>query len=332
MPRFAGIDVSKKSLYVCIIDDVPKPSPIKLSKASFSNDDEGILSLLAELKLFGVTAVLMEATGGLELLAHCTLEQEGISVSVCNPANARNFALSQGKFEKSDPVDAFMLARMYLSHRPEPTPAHHELLELRRLVTRRAQLVELGKLEKQYSSSPTALEEQAYVAIAKAINQSLKEIETRMDGIIAQQESLSKKAALLKTVPGIGPATVYILLALLPELGKLSNRQISKLVGVAPMIQQSGQWRGRTMIQGGRKEVRNALYLCAMVGMTHNPWIKEIYSEHKERTDKGKHALVVCMRRLLTCLNSMIRHEKKWHYTPKPPMEKVEALPNQTTA
>lgn len=326
MSRFAGIDVSKKSLYLCIIDDVPRPSPIKLSKASFPNDDDGIQLLLAELKLFNVNAVLMEATGGLELLAHCTLAHEDISVSVCNPANARNFALSQGKFEKTDPVDAFMLARMCLSHRPEPTPARHELLELRRLVTRRAQLVELRKLETQYSKSPTALESQAYTVIATAINQSLKGIETRMDIIIAQQEPLSKKAALLKTVPGIGPGTVYILLALLPELGQLNNRQIAKLVGVAPMIQQSGMWRGRAMIHGGRKEVRNALYMCAMVGARHNPWIEEIYNRHKGKEGNGKHAIVVCIRRLLTCLNSMVKHEKEWHYVPKPAEDREEVL------
>lgn len=266
----AGIDVSKKSLQICILSSETQLSTVPLKISSFPNDSDGITRLSSLLQSLHVTHILMEATGGLELLAHCSLELAGFKVAVCNPAQARHFARSLGKYEKTDPVDALALARQQLALRPEPTPARHDLLELRRLVTRRRQLGHLLKLERQHRQSPTALDADSYSELEKALKKEIKAIEKKIDALIESQEALKIKGECIQSVPGVGKIGVYVLLACLPELGTLSSRQIAKMVGVAPMKQESGQFRGKAAIQGGRGEVRNVLYMCAMVGITHN--------------------------------------------------------------
>jgi transposase len=304
----AGIDVSKHTCQVCILHSASPRS--SLLNSSFSNTQQGLASIVTVLQLHKVTHVLMEATGGLEQLAHRSLEAAGFKVAVCNPVQARHFARSLGQREKTDPVDAFALARQQLALQPSPTPARPELDELRRLVTRRNQLVDLLKQERLHRLSPVALDDESYSTVETCLKKQLKAIEARIDKLIQMREELKTKSESIRSVPGVGKVGVYMLLAFLPELGTLSSRQIAKMVGVAPMKQESGQFKGKAMIQGGRSDVRNVLYMCAMVGITHNPWIKGIYEKHKERG--GKHALVVCMRRLLICLNRLVKNEAKW--------------------
>ena len=316
MPHYAGVDVAKHSLQLSIIDSLAPAKPLKLTSSSFPNSSDGFKLLAAALSSYGVAKVLMESTGGLELALHCALEADGYAVTVCNPAQARSFSRSLGKREKTDPVDAFILARMLLALGLAPTPAHHDLLAFRRLVSRRGQLVEHRKLEYQYKTSPNSLGEDAYSPLIDLLSQQIKSVEKQLEEFIEANPEFKRKDELMSGVPGVGRVTIYTLLAWLPELGHANERQIAKLVGVAPLLQESGMWKGKAKIQGGRANVRNVLYMSALVGLTHNGWIASIYKEHSAKG--GKHALVVCMRRLLICLNRMVAKNIAWRPVDKP--------------
>lgn len=259
----------------------------------------------------------MEATGGLESGVACHLESEGFDVVVINPRQARDFARAMGYLAKTDRIDARVLLQMseVINQHPEqekyirPLPdAHRQILAA--MVVRRRQLTIMLTAERNrlHPSHP-----QSYKSI-KSIISALKGELARIEGEMAIhiKDHVSELSDLLSAVKGVGAATVAVLLAEVPELGSLSRREISALIGVAPVNRDSGTMRGRRTVFGGRASVRTALYMSALVGTRHNPVIKEFYTRLVAAGKPKKVALTACIRKLLTILNAMLKKNEAW--------------------
>jgi transposase len=311
--HFVGIDVSKATLD---IDSYPHSHP-----QSFSNDEAGRSAALAALRRQLPTLIVVEATGGLETPLVAMLVAKGIPVAVINPRQARDFAKAIGILAKTDQVDAHVLARFAQAVRPEARPPHTpETVELAAVLMRRRQLIEMLTAENNRLSM-------AVPRVAKTIRRHVAWLEKQLantdadlDGLIRQSTAWQHKAMLLESVPGMGRVTSTSFLAQLPELGQLTNKQIAALVGVCPYSRDSGTKRGRRAIWGGRATLRAALYMAALVGTRHNPVLKDFYQRLLAVGKPKKVALVACMRKLLTILNSMIKHDQPWKHEVKKPV------------
>lgn len=305
-----GIDVAKAHVDVAVLG-------AKLEARRLDNQAEGHSTLVAALKPLGVALVVMEATGGYETELACALQAAGLPVAVVNPRQARDFAKSMGRLAKTDAVDARMLAefaavllrRDDLARfiRPLDDPQQQWLAAL---VTRRRQLLAMMLSERQrLQITPKGLHP-SIEAIVAAIKAQLDEIEDQMVGHV--REHFAELDRLLQSARGIGPVASATLIAELPELGRLSRREIAALVGVAPMANDSGSSKGRRRIQGGRFDVRRVLYMAALTASRRNPVVKAFYDRLIAAGKLPKVALVACMRKLLTTLNAMVRANKPW--------------------
>ncbi|WP_395971452.1 IS110 family transposase (plasmid) [Candidatus Arsenophonus nilaparvatae] len=305
-----GVDVSKATLDIAIGQT---KSPFRVS-----NDSKGFDLLLAELAKHPITLVIMEATGGFVAAAACALQAAGLSVVVINPRQARAFARTMGCLAKTDRIDAQMLAQLgdVVDRHPErerfirPLPKTEELM-LAAMVTRRRQLVEMLVAERNRLSRSHSQTQKSINTIVKALNKELEHITDEMAQYI--QKNFKAGAELLNSVKGIGPVSVATLLAEVPELGKLSRREISALVGVSPMNRDSGRMRGKRTIQGGRRRARTTLYMATLVATRFNQVIKAFYTRLVQAGKPKKVAIVACMRKLLTILNAMIRDGTLWN-------------------
>jgi transposase len=305
-----GIDVSKEHLDVSL--------GVGGELCRFSNDGAGFELLLERLKGFEVRLVVMEATGGYEAQLACTLQAAGLSVAVVNPRQARDFAKSLGYLAKTDRIDAAALAAFAqtLDQHPKrasfikgvPDPQREQLAAW---VTRRRQLVEMLTAERNRLALSHKAARRSIEAIIKALRRELDGIEAQMARHV--REHHADLEALLTSAKGIGPQSVAVLIGELPELGRLSNRQISKLVGVAPLNRDSGPMRGKRTIFGGRPHVRSSLYMPTMSAIRYNPVIRCFYERLLARGKQKMVAVVACMRKLLTILNSMVRTGKPWN-------------------
>lgn len=306
---FIGIDIAKQTFEVAF----GATGHIE----TFGNDDAGYDALLAKLADMRVDLIAMEATGGLERNLASTLQAAGFAVAVVNPRQARDFAKSMGFLAKTDRIDAKVLAvfaQVLASGpdrerfvRPLPTP---EQQALQALVARRRQLVEMlvaerNRLERSHRAARKSIE-----AMIVAIRAQLHEVEGELAKHI--DTHMADVAKLLGSVRGIGPATVAALIADVPELGRLTRRQIAALVGVAPLNRDSGQMRGRRTIHGGRSQVRRALYMATLAAIRFNDVIRRFYDRLVGIGKPKKVAIVACMRKLLTILNAMVRTGKPW--------------------
>lgn len=305
-----GIDIAKQTFDASI--------GVGGSIETFANDDGGYDALLA--KLSGgqtIDLVVMEATGGLERDLACALQAAGFAVAVVNPRQARDFAKAMGYLAKTDRIDAKALAELaqVLSRHPErerfvsvlPTPAQQAL---QALVARRRQLVAMQVAERQRLSVSHAAARKSIEAMIRAIRAQLDDVEAQLaKHIDTHHAGLAKH---LTSVSGIGPATSTSLIAEVPELGQLSRREISALVGVAPFNRDSGQMRGKRAIFGGRAQVRASLYMATLVAIRFNAVIKRFYDRLLVAGKPKKVAIVACMRKLLTILNAMVRSGKNW--------------------
>jgi len=304
---FIGIDVSKLTLDV---DAYPNPTP-----RSFPNDDVGRAELVRWLHQLQPTLIVVEATGGLQTPMVATLVADGLQVAVVNPRQTRDFARALGILAKTDRVDARMLARFAQAIRPEarPQPAP-ETVALAGVLARRQQLVEMLTAENNRLLM-------AHPLVAKTIKQHITWLQKRLaasdadlDNMIRKSPVWQHKAALLESVPGVGRVTATAMLAQLPELGMLSNKQIAGLVGVCPYSRDSGAMRGRRTIWGGRASLRAVLYMAALVGSRYNPVLKAFYQKLVKAGKPKKVALVACMRKLLTILNAIVKHDRSWKF------------------
>lgn len=308
-PLCVGIDVSKATL------DIAGSSAIE--QFYVGNDGDGFDAIIAELRKHAVALVLMEATGGLEAAVACALQAEGFEIAVVNPRQAGDFARAMGYLAKTDRIDARMLSQMaeVLNHHPERERFIRALPNAERqvltaMVVRRRQLITILVAERNRLHPAHPQSRKSINIIIKALEDELARIDAYMSSHI--QNHFKELAERLSSIKGVGTMTAAALLAEVPELGSLSRRKISALVGVAPVNRDSGTMRGRRIIFGGRAGVRTALYMAALVATRFNPVIKVFYMRLVAAGKPKKVALVACMRKLLTILNAMLRKNEEW--------------------
>jgi transposase len=301
-----GIDVSKDRLDVHV-----HPSGEAFGVA---RNAEGLEALNARLLPLGPRAVAIEATGGYESVVAASLGGAGLPVIVLNPAQVRAFANALGKRAKTDPIDAEVIARFVDATKPEirALPDADTKL-LAELVTRRRQIIEMIKAERQRETHITDRRLKKSIArLVLALTKELNELDTGIDEAVRGSPVWREKDELLQSVPCIGPAIARTLLAELPELGRLDRRQIASLAGLAPFTRQSGTWRGRSFIGGGRADVRCAVFMGAMVGKRFNPVLKAFYERLIAAGKPKMVALIATARKLLTILNAILRDKTPW--------------------
>jgi transposase len=304
-PVVVGVDVAKRKLDVAALG-------ARLPKGVYANDPEGQEALAGDLAAVGPALVLMEASGGYEAALACTLAAAGHPVAVVNPRQARDFAKAMGALAKSDRLDAAMLAELaaVLAAREDlarflRAPAEAERLDLEALVARRRQLVTMLLAERQRLALARSAVRPSIEALIAALRAQIDELEGEMrEHVAAHHAELDR---LLQSAKGIGPVASAAIIAELRELGRLDRRQIAALVGVAPYARESGVWRGRRRIAGGRGQLRRTLYMATLTAARWNPVIRAFYERLLAAGKLKKVALVACMRKLLTILNAMVR-------------------------
>jgi len=303
---YVGIDVSKDKLDVHV-----RPSGEAFAVA---RDGKGLRELVDRLRSIGPTLVVLEATGGFETIVVAALATAELPVVVVNPAQVRYFAKALGQRAKSDPIDASVIADFGAAVKPEPRPLPDDAARLlAELVGRRSQLVEMLTAEGQRQSHATDIRVRKSIKRHIALlTKELAELEGDIDGLVRASAVWREKEDLLLTFPGVGETIARVLLAALPELGRLTRREIASLVGVAPFIRQSGKWKGHSKIAGGRAPVRTALYMAAMTAINHNDVLREFYQHLLARGKLKMVALIAVARKILTILNAMLRDKKSW--------------------
>ena len=305
--RHVGIDVSKERLDVCSLPDG--------GTFSVANDRAGIDELLARL-LEGVRPelVVLEATGKYERPAAVAVAAAGIAVAVVNPRQARDFAKAAGRLAKTDRIDAQVLARFAGAVGPRPSVLpDEEARVLQDILLRRRQLLEMMVAEKNRLQMASEAVARRIAAHVRWLEKELSRVDRELDEAVRESETWRANEELLRSVPGVGPVLARTLLAELPELGTLPRRRLCALVGVAPFNRDSGTFRGKRQVWGGRAPVRAALYMGALVATRHNPVIREFYERLLAAGKPKKVALVACMRKLLSILNAVMRDRVPWH-------------------
>ena len=302
-----GIDVSKRTLDVCLL---PEGEPFVLS-----NDQQGVDELLSRFEDSPPELVVLEATGRYERLAasEAPIAAAAIPVAVLNPRQARDFAKAIGTLAKTDPIDAFILARFARAVDPSPSVIpDQEASALQAILARRRQILSMLVAENnRLQIAPKALKKRIDAHI-EWLRKELSPTDGDLDEAIEASTTFKENEALLKSVPGVGPILARTLLAELPELGEITHKRLCVLVGVAPFNRDSGHSRGKREVWGGRAAVRAALYMGALVATRHNPILKEFCERLLAAGKPKKVALVACMRKLLTILSAMMRDGVPW--------------------
>jgi transposase len=307
---FVGIDVAKAELVVGV-----RPTGAGWTA---NNDAPGVHDLADRLRALAPTLIVLEATGGYELLCVAALAAADLPVVVVNPRQVRDFARATGQLAKTDRIDADILARFAEMVRPALRPlATADAQELDALLTRRRQLLEMLGAERNHlgqvfgsGKQPVKKSLTAHIAFRE---RELARADTELDAAIRRSPVWHAQDDLVRSVPGAGPVLSRRLIADLPELGRLSRREMAKLAGIAPLSRDSGTLRGRRFVQGGRAPVRAVLYMAALVATRRNPVIKAFYQRLVAAGKPKKLALVACMRKLLTVLNVMVRTATRWN-------------------
>ena len=304
--KAVGIDVSKDRLDVHVL-----PEGIAFAVA---RDGKGLAELIERLTPLAPDLVVVEATGGFETVVAAALAGARLPLVVVNPAQVRHYAQAVGKRAKTDPIDAAMIARFGHDTKPDLRPLPDEATQLLAdLVARRRQIIEMIVAERNRERRTQVRRIKKSIArLIAALEKELAEIDTEIDTGVRGSPAWRAKEDLLASVPGVGAVTARTLIAELPELGTLDNKQIASLAGLAPYTRQSGRWKGKSMIGGGRKSVRCALFLAALVASRHNPVLKAFRDRLLAAGKPKMVALVAVARKLLTILNAILRDQKPW--------------------
>ena len=302
-----GIDVAK--------DKVDARIRTVTERRTFPTTASGRRSLIAWLRKHQVGKAVMEASGGYERVWAKALRQAGLEVRIVDPKRVRSFAESAGRLAKNDKIDAEMIAWFAETFSEAPSqvedPAHEEI---KALVKGRKSLIDLrARLEMQKEHETPPLVRKAHARLLKKLAGEIAAIETAIGAKIKATRAFAVRAEIIESVPGFAEATALTLLAGLPELGQVSNEVAAALVGVAPYDDDSGKRHGQRCIKGGRRWVRNALYMpCVGAATLNNPVFKAFYQRLIAKGKAPKAALIACMRKLIVILNTMIAHGEKW--------------------
>jgi transposase len=306
METFVGVDVAKDKLDVHV-----RPTGEAFVVA---RDHKGLTELVERLRVLTPGLVLLEATGGFERMAAAALAGAQLPLVVVNPRQIRDFARASGRLAKTDAIDAEVIARFGEAIRPEPRPVPTaEAQALDEMVGRRRQILEMIVAEnarKRATANKRIVREiERHLTYLQKL---LDELDTDMDGAIRSSPAWRETEDLITSVPGVAKRTARTLIAELPELGRLSRRQIASLVGVAPVNRDSGKMRGKRTIKGGRAQVRSALYMAALSAARCNPALKPAYQRLRAAGKPAKLALIAIARRLLVILNAIVRDQTPW--------------------
>ncbi len=305
-PLFVGIDVSKDCLDVAV-----RPTG---EAWQVSHDSRGINDLVERLGELAPQLVVLEATGGMEMALAGELAASKLAIAVVNPRHVRDFARAAGKLAKTDALDAQVLAHFAEAMRPASRPLPDDASqELRALMARRRQLVEMITAEKNRLRTAAPRIHPKVQEHIRWLEESLKDLDRDMEDFMRSSPMWRDKDQLLRSTPGVGPVLSMTLLSDLPELGALNRGEIAALVGVAPFNRDSGALRGKRTVWGGRRQVRAALYMAALVATRYNPVLRDFYQRLCEAGKPKKVALTACMRKLLTILNVMVKHNRHWN-------------------
>jgi transposase len=301
-----GIDVSKDRL-----DVVVRPSG---ETFAVDRNAAGVEKLATRLRELSPHIVALEATGGFETVVAAGLGGAKLPVAVVNPVQVRAFAKAIGQRAKTDPIDAGVIAHFAEATNLEPRPLPDEQTRLfADLVGRRRQIVAMIGAERQREQRLTVPRLRKSIArLVKALEKELASLDIDIDDTVKGSPAWLAKEELLTSVPGVGPVISRTLVAELPELGQLSHKQIAALAGLAPFTRQSGKWRGKSFISGGRTAVRAALFMGAMVAKKHNPILKAFFDRLVAAGKPKMVAIIAVARKLLTILNAIVRDNQPW--------------------
>jgi len=303
---FVGIDVAKDRLDVHLRPDG--------EVFTVARDGEGIEALAARLSALKPVLVVLEATGGFETVVAAALAAAGLPLAVVNPRQIRDFARATGRLAKTDPLDAAVIAHFAEAVRPQArSVASAEAQALGELVARRRQLIGMMTAERNRRRQLTTKRLiKGIDRILAVLQAQLTELEHDIGDAVRGTPAWREKEDLLVSVPGIGQKIARTLIAELPELGSLDRHQVAALVGVAPFNRDSGKWRGRRSIAGGRAVVRSALYMSVLVSIRRKLPLAALYNRLRAAGKPAKVAIVACMRKLATILNAILRDKTPW--------------------
>ncbi len=302
-----GVDVGKYTLDICIYEN-------QLHWQE-DNTPDGIKRILKRLSHYQVERLVMEATGRYEFELAQAAYSIGLPVCIAKPLSVRRYAGAVEQLAKTDKIDAGIIAEYAAVIQPRVTPQKsRNLIAIKNLITRRRQLVNLRTQEMNRKGIMGKDLAVSIRRIIRSIDDEIQRIEKRLSKHVQDQAEWTEKQSILKSAPGVGDTLTYTILADLPELGELNNREISKLVGVAPINRDSGRMRGKRRIQGGRAAIRTVLYMATLSATQCNPVIKAFY---KKLVAQGKHkkvAITACMRKFIIILNTMVKNKTEWAF------------------
>ena len=305
---YVGIDVSKSHLDIAVL---PTEESWRVN-----NDEADIEQLVVRFGELEPELVMMEASGSYEMPLAAALQVAGLPVRVVNPRQARDFAKATGKLAKTDSIDAAVLAHFAEAVKPQPRALpDKETRDLAAILARRSQLTGMLTAERnRLSRAPRPLRRRLKAHI-NWLHKELSRTDDDLRSAVKGSPMWAARDQILTSTPGVGEVVSFTLLADLPELGSLNRKEIATLVGVAPLNRDSGAFRGKRIVWGGRARVRRALYMGALVATRHNPVIRDFYHKLCAAGKPKKLALVACMRRLLLILNCMVRDGHRWDPT-----------------
>ena len=300
-----GIDVGKSLLDIYIYE--------KDIHWQIENNAASIRKLATRLSRYKVARIIIEATGGYERNLATTLYERELPVIIVQPMKIRQFANAQGILAKTDKIDARIIAQFGAVMKPEPlalqTP---EIRHIRDLLTRRRQLMESRTQELNRNHKATTALARSHARALKFLNKEIEWVDVQLEKCVTKITQWQRTSDILLSTPGIGTGVAYTLLGELPELGQLSNREISALVGLAPFNRDSGLSRGKRRIRGGRAPIRTVLYMAMLSAIQHNPVMKQFYEKLVAQGKHKKIAITACMRKMIVILNTMVRNDTPW--------------------
>lgn len=304
---FVGIDVAKAKLDVHVS---PENNHLQVL-----NTGDGHQQLIKELPPAGECLIVIESTGSYHQAVAVALVDHGHLVAVVNPKRVRDFARSLGGQAKTDRIDARMLALFGEKNQPRITEKNSEKQkEFDQLVLRRRQLVELRKIEKNHRESASSKEHfRSIQKVVDFLSKEINKVEAQLEKLLDAEEAFSETAKIVLSVPGIGPVSTITLLSELPELGKINRQKIASLAGVAPFNNDSGKFKGKRRISGGRGDLRKVLFMAARTAARCNSPIRDLYQRLRKAGKPDRLAMTACIRKLLTILNQMVKTKTLWN-------------------